>query len=127
MSFTTHIPDKREQLVRYYGTYSNASRGKRKKKRVEEQPTEVTEVPPPPVSRELKRRWSHFIRKVYETDPLVCPKCSGVMRIISFIDQGAVIKKILQHLGLWEESHAPPDRGPPEREITIDPSYSQLI
>jgi len=30
------------------------------------------------------------------------------MRIISFIDQGAVIKKILQHLGLWEECHARP-------------------
>ena len=28
-------------------------------------------------------------------------------RIISFIDQPDVIKKILQHLGLWEESHAP--------------------
>ncbi len=42
----------------------------------------------------------HFIRKFYGTDPLVCPKCSGEMRIISFIDQCAVIKKILQHLGL---------------------------
>jgi hypothetical protein len=49
------------------------------------------------------------------------------MRIISFIDQGAVIKKILQHLGLWEESHSPLDRGPPEKEITFAPSYSQLI
>ncbi len=53
-------------------------------------------------------RWSYFIRKVYETDPLVCPKCSGEMHIISYIDQGAVIKKILQHLGLWEECHARP-------------------
>ncbi len=55
----------------------------------------------------IKKRWFYFIRKVYETDPLVCPKCSGEMHIISYIDQGAVIKKILQHLGLWEESHAP--------------------
>ena len=43
---TTHIPDKREQLVHYYGTYSNVSR----------------------------RRWSHFIQKVYEADPLICLK-----------------------------------------------------
>ena len=43
------------------------------------------------------------------------PKVTGLL-IISFIDQGAVIKKILQHLDLWEESHAPPDRGPPERD-----------
>ncbi|MBI4490554.1 MAG: hypothetical protein HY694_15835 [Deltaproteobacteria bacterium] len=88
---------------------------------------EVTEVPPPPASKELKRRWSHFIRKVYETDPLVCPKCSGEMRIISFIDQRDVIRKILEHLGLWEEAHAPPDRGPPQKQITFDPSYSQLL
>ncbi len=49
------------------------------------------------------------------------------MRIISFIDQRAVIKKILEHLGLWEEAHAPPDSEPPKTEITFDPSYSQLI
>jgi len=41
------------------------------------------------------------------------------MRIISFIDQPEVIKKILQHLGLWEESHAPPDADFPTKEITF--------
>jgi len=41
--------------------------------------------------KNLKRSWSYFIRKVYETDPLVCPKCSGEMDIISFIDQAEVI------------------------------------
>ena len=30
---------------------------------------------------------------------------SGEMQIISFIDQPEVIRKILQHLGLWEEYH----------------------
>jgi hypothetical protein len=43
-------------------------------------------------------------------------------RIISFIDQPDVFKKILQHLGLWEESQAPPERLPPIKEITFDPS-----
>ena len=78
-----------------------------------------------------------------ETDPLTCPKCQGEMRIISFIDQPDVIKKILQYLGLWEESlrpgsvqaHAPPGTDPPAcselvepmKEITFDPSYSQVI
>ncbi len=41
--------------------------------------------------KNLKRRRSYFIRKVYETDPLVCPKGSGEMEIISFIDQAEVI------------------------------------
>lgn len=43
------------------------------------------------------------------------------MRIISFIDQPDVVKKILQHLGLWEESHAPPDRNQGKKQITFDP------
>jgi hypothetical protein len=62
--------------------------------------TEISEIDASPLSKELKKRWSYFIRKVYETDPLICPKCQGVMRIISFIDQPDVIKKIFQHLGL---------------------------
>lgn len=82
---------------------------------------------PPRVSKEAKKRWSYFIRKVYETDPLTCPKCQGAMRIIAFIDQPDVIKKILQHLGLWQDSHAPPERSLPGKELTFDPSYSQLI
>ena len=49
------------------------------------------------------------------------------MRIISFIDQPDVIRKILQHLGLWEEAHASPGRDQGKKEITFDPSYSQLI
>ena len=49
------------------------------------------------------------------------------MRIISFIDQPDVIKKILEHLGLWEKSQAHPDRNQGKKVITFDPSYSQLI
>ena len=48
----------------------------------------------------LKKRWSHFVKKVYETDPLFCPKCQGEMRTISLIDQPDAIQKILGHLGL---------------------------
>jgi len=110
-AITAHIPNKGEQLVRYYGYYSNVSRGKRKKGKPKEETEiawkpEVVEIAPPPVSKELKKRWSYFIRKVYEPDPLTCPKCQGEMRIISFIDQPGVTKKVLQHLGLWEESLA---------------------
>jgi len=32
---------------------------------------EFVEVAPPHISKELKKRWSYFIRKVYETDSLV--------------------------------------------------------
>jgi len=48
------------------------------------------------------------------------------MRIISFIDQPNVIEKILQHPGLWEESHALPGTDPPVKEITFDPSCGSI-
>jgi len=30
-----------------------------------------------------KQAWARLIRKVYEADPLECPKCKGPMRVIS--------------------------------------------
>jgi len=89
LAITADGPNKGEQLVRYYGYYSNVSRGKRKKETPTEEgeiawKTEVVEVAPPPAPRELKKRWSYFIRKVCETEPLTCRKCQGEMRIISF-------------------------------------------
>ena len=63
---------------------SNVSRGKTKEK--PEEKTEISEIDALPLYEELKKRWSYFIRKVYETDPLIFPKCQGEMRIISFID-----------------------------------------
>jgi hypothetical protein len=87
-------------------------RGEKEKKRSPKTKPRFNEIDAPPVSKELEKRWSYFIRKVYETDPLTCLKCQAEMRIISFIDQPDVIKKILQRLGLWEESHAPPEKEP---------------
>ena len=45
-----------------------------------------------------------------QVDPLVCPKCQGVMRIISFIEDQQVIRDILQHLGLWLVRSRPPPK-----------------
>ncbi|MEN8780333.1 MAG: hypothetical protein ABF292_04415, partial [Desulfobacterales bacterium] len=36
------------------------------------------------------------------------PKCQGKMRIISWIEDEEVIKKILKHLGLWLPKRSPP-------------------
>ncbi|MFC1831212.1 hypothetical protein ACFL0S_04245 [Thermodesulfobacteriota bacterium] len=49
-------------------------------------------------------------------DPLTCPKCSGEMRIISFIYQHQVIKKILKHLKIYEEKR---QRAPPTKKAAI--------
>jgi hypothetical protein len=54
-------PTKGEQLVRYYGYYSNVSRGKRKKQKPEEK-TEIRPIDASPVSRELKSAGPPFFR-----------------------------------------------------------------
>lgn len=46
-------------------------------------------------------KWRELIKKVWEADPLLCPKCSREMRIVALIDERAVIERILRHLGLW--------------------------
>jgi len=50
------------------------------------------------------------------------------MRIIAFIEDPEIIKKILKYLGLWEIKERPPPRtnAPPKYEPYIDYSDSQL-
>ncbi len=66
---------------------------------------------PPVSSQNLRRKsWARLIQKIYEVDPLVCPKCLGTMRIISFIEDGQVIRAILEYLGLWLARARPPPK-----------------
>jgi len=66
-------------MVRYYGSYSNVARGKRKKKGQDDLIDSILEPDSP--SREYKRNWARLIQKIYEVDPLTCPKCQGRMRV----------------------------------------------
>jgi len=66
-----------------------------------------------------------LIQKIYEVDPLTCPKCSGKMKVISVIEDEDVIKRSLKHLGLWELKARPPPRpnALPKHEPFIDYSH----
>ena len=112
------IPDPRRHLVRYYGAYSSRVRGQRRKaeNRLEASGSGEVEkaVPPSPERAALRRRWANLIRRVYEVDPLVCPRCGSEMRVIAFITEPKVIKRIVDHLRQRERSaRPPPRRGPP--------------
>jgi hypothetical protein len=71
-----HIPDRFEHLVRYAGWYSNRSRGKRR--HMATAPTEVAtrEVDVREAAR-MRSTWARLIHKLYEVDPLECPRCGG--------------------------------------------------
>jgi len=73
---TSHIPDKGQVMVRYYGLYANAHRGKM----------------------------------------IICPKCGGTMRIVSFIENHKVIDKIIKHLNLTFKAARPP---PPQAQLSM--------
>jgi hypothetical protein len=104
----THIPNRGEQLVRYYGYYSNKSRGMRKKADTD---CQVPALVDSDISKKkFRKNWARLIQKIYKVDPLLCPKCKGTMRIISFIEDEVTIKKILKHLNLWDTRvHDPPN------------------
>ena len=100
-----HIPKKNFQMIRYFGWYSNKSRGIRKI--VESLTTDIVtkmvpdEVEVIDVSKYQPKNvptltWRECIKKIWKQDPLVCPECLNEMKIIAFIDNPKIIKKILQ-------------------------------
>ncbi len=115
-----HIPEPRRHLVRYYGWYSNVSRGRR---RLREEAAESACSPGEghspstrakkdqgPAARALRRSWAKLIKRIYEVDPLVCPSCGAEMKVIAFINEHKVADKILRHLKPTEGMKG---RGPP--------------
>ena len=109
--------------MRHYGYYSNVSRGRRKKQNEDNLIACILE--PDELSKGSRKNWARLIRKIYEVDPLICPKCNGQMRMVSFIEDQAVISKILKHLGLYLVRSTRPARAPP-RAPRLDDSYSQI-
>ena len=82
--FTQHIPPKGSHLFRYYGWYSNKSRGMRKKPAAEaagESPAAEGASP-----GRSSQSWAMLIKRVYEVDPLSCPECGSQMRVVAFIE-----------------------------------------
>jgi hypothetical protein len=107
---TTHIPDKGQVMIRYYGLYSNAHRGVMKKRG---QTTSVMSPLTPPPPMKASPGWRELIRKIYQVDPLTCPVCGAEMKPIAFITNYEVIDKIIHHLGITFTAQRPP---PPDRQ-----------
>ncbi len=101
---TSHIPDKGQVTVRYFGLYANAHRGKVRKASPGPFPLRTLEELRPIPSK----GWAEMIRKVYEVDPMVCPQCGGTMKVIAFLTDYAVVDRIIDHLKLTFVADKPP-------------------
>jgi hypothetical protein len=59
-------------------------------------------------------RWADLLRRVFEIDVLHCARCGGRLRFVAAIDDPAVVRRILGHLGLPNSIAPPlPARSPP--------------
>ena len=71
----SHIPNRGEQMVRYYGYYSNVSRGKRRQEAQDDAIPCIIE--PQGNAKAFRKSWARLIQKIYEVDPFVCPSARG--------------------------------------------------
>lgn len=63
--------------------------------------------------RRLRPSWAHLLHKIFEIDPLLCPKCGTAMKVVSVITEPAVIDRILRHLAGTGGGDPFEGRGPP--------------
>ena len=128
------IPPPRKNLLRYYGALgpnsrlrpllvAEASRGTAKA-RLRKTVEGVKEA----VSRSA-RSWAACLSRVFEVDPLICPRCAATMLPVAVIMKDSELVRLLEHLGLPTNfPKAKPARtkpaeamcGPPGEECQLD-------
>jgi len=87
-------------MTRYYGWYASRTRGMRRRQAVGGAEVEEPVAIADPVNwslRAARYRWAELLRRIYEVDPLACPRCAALMRIVAVITDPAVITRILVH------------------------------
>jgi hypothetical protein len=114
------IPPPRVNSVRYHGVFAPAARRRGEIVPAPPPPPPATPAapapsPPPPAAAACASRrhsrvpWAELLRRVYRVDVLSCPDCGGRMRVIAYLADPAVVRAILDHLGL---PSVPPPRAP---------------
>ena len=115
---TEHIPAKRLQFIGRYGLYASRTKGQWEEmpwvaerapegwKYTHQHGVAVDDLGYEPLSdREeeveadaRKRAWARLLAKVYEVDPLLCPKCGAAMKVIAVFEGPDELGRILRHL-----------------------------
>ena len=134
-AITQHIPDRGAGMTRYFGWYSNRSRGCRriKQEALDTPPDgiEVIDVSDYSPQAVPTKKWRELIAKVWEVDPLRCPRCGCLMHIRALTDDPSEVKEILKSLDLYEDliEDQAPARSPPNSrglDLLLDLTESQI-
>ena len=97
-----HIPYMWEQTSRFFGVYSAKHRGA---KRLNYACRSMAPLPEP--IAKPSANWARLIKKIFEIDPLLCPKCKSEMKIKALISDPREITRLTKHLNIAEQ-RAPP-------------------
>ena len=132
-----HLPPKGQQTVRYYGLYSNKSRGQTspipdriippsqpETPPTKTPPAQILLIPAPPKcrARDMRPLWRDLILKVWGGDPVQCPCCPGTMKPVRTFRQPEQIEFFLRLQGLREGVIQLPRPPPPPFDIdTMEP------
>jgi len=114
------IPPPRINMIRYSGCFAPNFKDRKfivkKNSAAKKDGSPCNSVLPEKVRHE-RLRWAEMLKRVFEIDVTVCPKCSGRMEQIAVIKDKAVAKKIIENLGevtTFQPLEVAVDRGPPE-------------
>jgi hypothetical protein len=107
------VPWPRSNALRYHGVFAPGAKWRETVIRDRSDPLPPVATDPAAQSqgerlfiRPRRLSWAKLIARVFESEVLVCPQCSGAAEVIAAITQPSVIQAILKSLGL--SPRAPP-------------------
>jgi hypothetical protein len=75
--------------------------------------------PPPDPDRPRRLDWQALLMRVHKIDVLVCHSCGGHLRVIAFLTDTKVVRRILHHLGTQQPPPGARARSPPASSIAF--------
>lgn len=127
------VPNPRQHLVRYYGSYANRSRRQWQERwsgsgwgRVSDEDCgeagDAGVQGPRAGSRPGSRSgsWARLLRRILEVDPLLCPRCDVEMVVVSVITDPQVVDRILNHRGRGRGQDPFAERAPPRSGAFVE-------
>ena len=89
-AITNQIPDRGQHLTRYYGWYASWTRSRIKART--SPTTTPTDTPAedegePAFTTARRASWARLLRKLFEVDPLLCPRCGDALAIVAVITE----------------------------------------
>ena len=99
-----HLPLMWEQTTRYFGLYSARTRGAKNDDSLK---MEVSEHDHEESCRKATVSWARGMKRIFNVDPLICPRCGETMKIKAFLSDHREIERLCSSLGI-EPWRAPP-------------------